>query len=236
MTSLFDFILDRLQGFLYMLPAFVIALSVHEWAHEYTAYRAGDMTAYSMGRMTLNPLKHIDPIGLLMVALVGFGWARAVPVNPRNFRNPKKDNIMVSLAGIIANISLALLSVLVVDAVFKISGLSDLHLKAAWSYIFVFDNKIANILMYFMSSFVIINITLAVFNLLPIPPLDGSHLLEGFILRNFGPSALMTLNRYGMMILIIVLLILSYTGIFSILVDGIFNAITSVFAAFYGLF
>ncbi len=236
MTSLFDFILDRLQGFLYMLPAFVIALSVHEWAHAYTAYRAGDMTAYSMGRMTLNPLKHIDPIGLLMVALVGFGWARAVPVNPRNFRNPKKDNIMVSLAGIIANISLALLSVLVVDAVFKISGLSDLHLKAAWSYIFVFDNKIANILMYFMSSFVIINITLAVFNLLPIPPLDGSHLLEGFILRNFGPSALMTLNRYGMMILIIVLLILSYTGIFSILVDGIFNAITSVFAAFYGLF
>ena len=219
-----------------MLPAFVIALSVHEWAHAYTAYRAGDMTAYSMGRMTLNPLKHIDPIGLLMVALVGFGWARAVPVNPRNFRNPKKDNIMVSLAGIIANISLALLSVLVVDAVFKISGLSDLHLKAAWSYIFVFDNKIANILMYFMSSFVIINITLAVFNLLPIPPLDGSHLLEGFILRNFGPSALMTLNRYGMMILIIVLLILSYTGIFSILVDGIFNAITSVFAAFYGLF
>ncbi len=236
MTSLFDFILDRLQGFLYMLPAFVIALSVHEWAHAYTAYKAGDMTAYSMGRMTLNPLKHIDPIGLLMVALVGFGWARAVPVNPRNFRNPKKDNIMVSLAGIIANISLALLSVLVVDAVFKISGLSDLHLKAAWSYIFVFDNKIANILMYFMSSFVIINITLAVFNLLPIPPLDGSHLLEGFILRNFGPSALMTLNRYGMMILIIVLLILSYTGIFSILVDGIFNAITSVFAAFYGLF
>ena len=236
MTSLFDFILDRLQGFLYMLPAFVIALSVHEWAHAYTAYRAGDMTAYSMGRMTLNPLKHIDPIGLLMVALVGFGWARAVPVNPRNFRNPKKDNIMVSLAGIIANISLALLSVLVVDAVFKISGLSDLHLKAAWSYIFVFDNKIANILMYFMSSFVIINITLAVFNLLPSPPLDGSHLLEGFILRNFGPSALMTLNRYGMMILIIVLLILSYTGIFSILVDGIFNAITSVFAAFYGLF
>ncbi|MEE0681143.1 MAG: site-2 protease family protein [Candidatus Gastranaerophilaceae bacterium] len=233
---MFDFILDRLQGFLYMLPAFVIALSVHEWAHAYTAYRAGDMTAYSMGRMTLNPLKHIDPIGLLMVALVGFGWARAVPVNPRNFRNPKKDNIMVSLAGIIANISLALLSVLVVDAVFKISGLSDLHLKAAWSYIFVFDNKIANILMYFMSSFVIINITLAVFNLLPIPPLDGSHLLEGFILRNFGPSALMTLNRYGMMILIIVLLILSYTGIFSILVDGIFNAITSVFAAFYGLF
>ena len=207
MTSLFDFILDRLQGFLYMLPAFVIALSVHEWAHAYTAYRAGDMTAYSMGRMTLNPLKHIDPIGLLMVALVGFGWARAVPVNPRNFRNPKKDNIMVSLAGIIANISLALLSVLVVDAVFKISGLSDLHLKAAWSYIFVFDNKIANILMYFMSSFVIINITLAVFNLLPIPPLDGSHLLEGFILRNFGPSALMTLNRYGMMILIIVLLL-----------------------------
>lgn len=236
MTSLFDFILDRLQGFLYMLPAFVIALSVHEWAHAYTAYRAGDMTAYSMGRMTLNPLKHIDPIGLLMVALVGFGWARAVPVNPRNFRNPKKDNIMVSLAGIIANISLALLSVLVVDAVFKISGLSDLHLKAAWSYIFVFDNKIANILMYFMSSFVMINITLAVFNLLPIPPLDGSHLLEGFILRNFGPSALMTLNRYGMMILIIVLLILSYTGIFSILIDGIFNAITSVFAAFYGLF
>lgn len=236
MTSLFDFILDRLQGFLYMLPAFVIALSVHEWAHAYTAYRAGDMTAYSMGRMTLNPLKHIDPIGLLMVALVGFGWARAVPVNPRNFRNPKKDNIMVSLAGIIANISLALLSVLVVDAVFKIGGLSDLHLKAAWSYIFVFDNKIANILMYFMSSFVMINITLAVFNLLPIPPLDGSHLLEGFILRNFGPSALMTLNRYGMMILIIVLLILSYTGIFSILIDGIFNAITSVFAAFYGLF
>ncbi len=236
MTSLFDFIIDRLQGFLYILPAFIIALSVHEWAHAYTAYRAGDMTAYSMGRMTLNPLKHIDPIGLLMVAIVGFGWAKGVPVNPRNFRNPKKDNIMVSLAGIIANISLALVSVLVMDAVFKISGLSDLHLKAAWSYIFVFDNKIANILMYFMSSFVMINIALAVFNLLPIPPLDGSHLLEGFILRNFGPTALMTLNRYGTMILIIVLLILNYTGIFSILVDGIFNAITSVFAAFYGLF
>ena len=93
--------------FLYILPAILIGLTVHEWAHAYAAYRLGDPTAKNLGRMTLNPLAHIDPIGFAMLLLVGFGWAKPVPVSPRNFKHYRRDDIIVSLAGITMNILIA---------------------------------------------------------------------------------------------------------------------------------
>ena len=92
---------------LYRMPAILVALAFHEWAHAYAAYRLGDPTAYNLGRMTLNPLAHIDPWGFVMLALFRFGWAKPVPINPRNFKNYRRDEIIVGLAGVVTNLLLA---------------------------------------------------------------------------------------------------------------------------------
>ena len=94
---------------LYTLPAIVIAFTLHEWGHAYSAYRMGDPTARNLGRMTLNPLAHIDPIGFLMMVVVGFGWAKPVPVNPNNYRNYRAGELVVSLAGVTVNLILAII-------------------------------------------------------------------------------------------------------------------------------
>ena len=98
---------------LYRMPAILVALAFHEWAHAYAAYKLGDPTAYNLGRMTLNPLAHIDLIGLIMMMLVRFGWAKPVPVSTRNFKHPRRDEIIVSLAGVAMNLVLAFVTMLI---------------------------------------------------------------------------------------------------------------------------
>lgn len=137
-------------------------MPVHECAHAFVANKLGDGTARLSGRMTLNPVKHIDPIGALMIILVGFGYAKPVPVNPRNFKNPKTGMALTALAGPVSNLLMAAIFILLKNIV----GL----LPAA--------NVLATALYLFFTYAAIINIGLAVFNLIPIPPLDGSRVLQ----------------------------------------------------------
>jgi Zn-dependent protease len=164
-------------------PPFIIAilaaLTVHEWAHAYVANLLGDHTARSEGRMTLNPIAHLDPLGTLMFFLVHFGWGKPVPVDPRNFRNPRRDNAMVALAGPASNLILAFLCVLMLrilsPSVLGVGSASDL-LSASTIGI-----KLQAFGVKILADAVFLNLGLMAFNLLPIAPLDGSNILHMFI-------------------------------------------------------
>ena len=154
------------------LPTILIALSVHECAHAWAAYKLGDATAKNFGRMTINPLKHLDPLGVLCMIVAGFGWARPVPVNSRNLRNPKRDMVLISLAGPASNIVLAFIGLLILR-ILQVLVLPALSAAA----IGTFGVDAIAMLLQFLMLFCMLNAGLAIFNLLPIPPLDGSHLL-----------------------------------------------------------
>lgn len=159
----------------------LMSITVHELAHGYVAYRLGDPTAKNQGRLTLNPIKHLDPIGALLLFVVGFGWAKPVPVNPYYFNGDRNKGMMkVSVAGPAANLLLAFLMV-----VFLQIGLGG------QSYT----------LTYFFAQGILLNIYLAVFNLIPIPPLDGSKILAGFLPPKTAYQYLNTIERYGFIIL-----------------------------------
>jgi len=176
-------------------PPFLLAITLHELAHGYVASRLGDPTARLAGRLTLNPLKHLDPLGVLCFLLIKIGWAKPVPVNPSYFKNPEKDMLKVSLAGPGANMALALASAVLVKVLLAIPLLPEA--------IFI---PLARMLV----ASVWINIMLAVFNFLPIPPLDGGKILAGLLPRQYLP-AYAHLERYGF----IILLLLFYSGILS---------------------
>lgn len=170
---------DPLSFLLLALPL-LYSIIIHELAHGWVASRMGDQTARLMGRLSLNPLRHLDPVGTVMLFLFGFGWAKPVPVNFHNLREPRKGMIMVSAAGIIANLTLAFL------AVFLQRLLAPT------------PSSVLETLLYYMAQ---INIILASFNLIPIPPLDGSKILMGFSPPRLQ-YALSRLEPYGFFILI----------------------------------
>lgn len=170
---------DPLSFLLLALPL-LYSIIIHELAHGWVASRMGDQTARLMGRLSLNPLRHLDPVGTVMLFLFGFGWAKPVPVNFHNLREPRKGMIMVSAAGIIANLMLAFLAVF----------LQRLLAPA--------PSSVLETLLYYMAQ---INIILASFNLIPIPPLDGSKILMGFSPPRLQ-YALSRLEPYGFFILI----------------------------------
>jgi len=185
-----------------MLVPALLAITCHEVSHGYVAYRLGDNTARSLGRLTLNPLKHLDIIGTLMVFLVGIGWAKPVPVDFRNLRNPKRDMIWVAAAGPVTNFLLATVSAL------ALRGL--MFLKQEFASVLAISSFLEPIS--FMLGFsVYINLLLCLFNLIPVPPLDGGRVLVG-ILPNRQAAAYSRIEPYGM-ILIIVLVF--FTNIFN---------------------
>lgn len=153
--------------------AVLITLPLHELSHGYIAYKLGDHTAKDMGRLTLNPLKHLDPIGALCLIFLKFGWAKPVPVNPRNLRNPKRDFALVALAGPISNIILAFLSALL--------WLLTANLYISTYAVGTFLTRFLQTLLTFIGIFHSVNLGLAIFNLLPVPPLDGSRILCAFL-------------------------------------------------------
>jgi len=168
--------------------AFLISAAFHEFAHAWSAYKLGDDTAARMGRLTVNPIPHIDPIGLIFLVLmslsgVGLGWAKPVPVNPYNFRHPRRDNMLVSLSGPVSNVILAAFFVIF----FKL-----------FPSLFRVDNPIGHLLSIFLE----LNILLAAFNLIPIAPLDGSHIVEALLPENLAEQWRKT-YPYGFLILIV---------------------------------
>ena len=150
--------------------AVLIALSVHEFSHGYAAYRLGDRTAYLSGRLTLNPLKHLDPLGALCMLFFRFGWAKPVPIDPRNFKKPKRDFAITAIAGPLSNIILGF-----IFGFFYLVGFKFLILAEGFTATLLYN------LCYFLFAFHAINIGLGIFNLIPIMPFDGSRILNALL-------------------------------------------------------
>lgn len=163
---------DYLTQILLSAAAAIIALSIHEYCHAFAAYKLGDSTAQSLGRLTLNPLNHIDPIGALFMVLFRFGWAKPVPINPRNFDRPKRDFAITALAGPTSNIITAFISAPIF--------LLFLKLLASTPYVGFGHALVYNTCLFF-SIFTALNIGLGVFNLIPVPPFDGSRILNAVL-------------------------------------------------------
>ena len=184
----------NLIGFLYAIPGVLFALSVHEFSHGYVAYKLGDPTAKNYGRLTLNPIKHLDIFGAIAMLIVGVGWAKPVPVNTRYFKKYKRDTALVAIAGPLSNVLSAFVGTLLYYLIIKfiMTLKPDVFLSPLWS-------GISEIIV----SFIFVNVGLAVFNLIPIPPLDGSRIVDSFL-----PQKLLVLyHKYERYISLILLLV-----------------------------
>jgi len=179
-----------IEALLLVVPA-LFCITLHELAHGFTAYRLGDNTAKSMGRLTLNPIKHIDIFGLLMMLVVRFGWAKPVPVNMRNFKRPIIGMAVTAIAGPVSNIIIAAVVLFIYGLVyFRLGGL--------------YAVGAARVALQIIERTAYLSIALAVFNLIPIPPLDGSKVLFSFLPEHMYYK-LMRYERYGMLVLVLVL-------------------------------
>lgn len=184
-----------------LAPPLLLALTVHEFAHGYIAYRLGDPTAKNLGRLTLNPLKHLDPIGTIAFFFIKFGWAKPVPVNPAYFKNPKKDMLWVALAGPATNLCLAVVSAIATKFIWILASTIPYSSLAEAFLVPLNGMLIASVW---------INLVLCIFNFLPIPPLDGSRILTGLLPDNLARSYL-KVERYGF----IIILLLAFSGVLS---------------------
>ena len=172
-----------------LIPVLLFALVFHEFSHGWVANKLGDPTAKNQGRLTLNPLAHLDPFGSLMILFVGFGWAKPVPVDSRYLANPRKDMMKIAFAGPASNLLLALIGGLII----RLTG-----------YVDTFTSMLI--------LFTQINISLAVFNMIPIPPLDGSQIFSGIMIQR-NPQLVMQLQMYGPQILIGLILFGMFSGV-----------------------
>ncbi|MBA3579193.1 MAG: site-2 protease family protein [Gemmatimonadaceae bacterium] len=193
--------MDKTQTFLLVAPVLLFSMVAHEYAHGYAALKQGDPTAYQLGRLTWNPMKHIDPFMTIILPIltfitagVMFGGAKPVPVNPRNYRNFKRGDIIVSLAGVATNLVLAVVAVVAV-AVVGLAGRAVPALAAS-----------ASILQLMLIYGILINLVLAFFNLIPIPPLDGSHVAK-YMLPPAWALKYEEFGRYGLIALMVLVMV-----------------------------
>lgn len=188
-------ILSSLRDILYTLPCILLALTVHEVAHGWMAMKLGDPTAKRMGRLTLNPLKHLDPIGTLCMIFFHFGWATPVPIDTRYFKKPKRDMALTALAGPVSNVGMGLIGILLFRIFYVLFSTHP-----ATGFLFNIQISVLTLLQYFYS----LNISLAVFNLLPVPPLDGSRIFLTFLPPKyyFGIMRYERYIQFGLMVLL----------------------------------
>ena len=172
-----------------LIPVLLFALVFHEFSHGWVANKLGDPTAKNQGRLTLNPVAHLDPVGSMMILFVGFGWAKPVPVDSRYLADPRKDMMKIAFAGPASNLFLALVGGIMI----RLTG---------------YSGSLTSMLILFTQ----INISLAVFNMIPIPPLDGSQIFSGIMIRK-NPQLVMQLQAYGPQILMGLILFGMFTGV-----------------------
>ncbi|MHC0036564.1 site-2 protease family protein [Pseudoneobacillus sp. C159] len=200
----------------------MIAFSVHEFAHAYVAYKFGDDTAAKQGRLTLNPLKHLDPIGTILIFIAGFGWARPVPVNRFFFKNPRLAGILVSVAGPVSNLLLASIGFLVAHGVAAF-GVTGQFLTGLYG---------------FLDVFIWLNLVLFVFNLLPLPPLDGYRIIEDLSPRHVR-AKMTQYEVYGSLIFLILVLtpLDQYTirPVFQTVIPIVWRGLNGFFSGIFGL-
>lgn len=211
-TVMLMFSQNPMQALLYILISFLamcVAISFHEWAHAFVAYKLGDPTAKNMGRMSIDPFRHMDWMGAVVFLLFGFGWAKPVVVNSRNLKHYRRDDILISLAGPVMNLLLA----------FVFTGVAMLvPMPNQW---------IALTVMYLIS----MNLNFALFNVLPVPPLDGFHVVTSlFVRKNY--AIVDFLQKYGYFLLIL----LVFSGALDVVLGWAATGLYDLFRGFYGLF
>lgn len=215
------FLFNSVSELLARIIVLFTAIAVHEYAHGYVAYKLGDPTAKYSGRLSLNPMAHLDPIGAVCMVFFGFGWAKPVPINPMYFRDRKRDSALTALAGPLSNICLA----------FIFSVITALYTTFVFS---AFPNFVTGFIYTVFVQLAFVNISFAIFNLIPFPPLDGSKILGAF-LSNENYMKLLQYERFGFPILIL----LSVSGILSriltIFISPVYSAWISATNAFITL-
>ncbi len=209
MTDLFDDPLGFLSRLILQIPALLVAVTVHELAHALVADRLGDPTARRLGRITLNPLPHIDPLGAVAFVLAGFGWAKPVPVSARNLRHPVRDMACVAAAGPLSNFAIAFVALVAVRLLGRAGGAPPFVMDPLvgvlfWTYVF--------------------NLALGIFNLIPLPPLDGGHFLP-YLFPRASWSFIHQLEQVGPFLLILLVL----TGATRYVVQPVFNAVSGFY-------
>jgi Zn-dependent protease len=210
MTDLFGDPAVFLQALVLKVPALLLAVTVHELAHGWIADRLGDPTARREGRLTLNPLPHIDPIGALAFVLAGFGWAKPVPVNAANLRHPVRDMAWVAAAGPVSNLVVAFVGLVAFVLFRRAEALPFITEPLGGMLFYVYQ----------------FNLVLAIFNLIPLPPLDGGHFLPYFLPRGSW-TFLLQLEQYGPFIL----LLLVITGATRYVVGPVFQIVSGIYIA-----
>lgn len=197
--------------FLLTVPSMLIALTFHEVAHGFVAYKCGDPTAKYMGRLTLNPIKHLDPIGTLLMLVVGYGWARPVPVNSRYFKKPRRDMALTALAGPVTNLLLGFVGVVLYCLVAYYNG-AEILLGTA--------TPLVQACYLFTYYFAMLNLVFAVFNMIPLPPFDGSRIFLVFLPPRYY-FGIMKYERYILLGMLVLMYVLPWSPI-NLIADFIF--------------
>ncbi len=232
---------SQLIPYLLSLPVILLALSVHEASHGFMADKLGDPTAKGLGRLTLNPLKHLDLLGFLCMLFFRFGWAKPVPINTRYFKKPRRDMALTAAAGPVSNVLLSVvfaallrLDLFFMDRYFAEDLASALLRMQGYAAEVSVGFHMMTVLTYMLYIGVLLNISLAVFNLIPIPPFDGSRIAYVFL----PPKLYFKVMQYERYIMIVILLLLWFTPILGNLVSsatsGLSDLITSIFGISYG--
>jgi Zn-dependent protease len=205
---------------LQILPAILLGLTVHELSHAFVALRLGDDTPKRLGRVTLNPLKHIDLVGFVLLLVAGFGWAKPVVINRENLRKPARDDVLIALAGPVSNLLLALVLVLLLRVVLGLLPLGPGRARELTVSVFLV--------------FISINVSLGLFNLLPIPPLDGSHLVWNLLALK-SPSSSAAYFRYGSLLLLALVVADRVTRLDILPVGRVVHAVVTAYLRLVGL-
>lgn len=212
--------MNSIEELIYTVPAVLIAISMHEFAHGYVSYKLGDPTPKQSGRLSLNPFRHLDLVGTLCLMFFHFGWAKPVRVNPYYYKNRKKGMLMVALGGPFMNFIISFVSLFIMGIIIKVTG--------------GYAGDIAVFIFNLLSYIVIINLGLGVFNLIPVPPLDGSKVV-GAVLPEDKYFKYMQYERYGYIILLVLLGVGLISGPLSVVTGAIYDGMWTVVSLVLGL-